>query len=97
MSYLDEAQPGFKLHFKFGKNDFFEDSELTKTYYYQVRIIFSHQGSIADAQGEVGYGGDFVYDKAIGHEIKWKEDKDLTKKIEIKKQRNKSESEYDDH
>lgn len=43
-------------------------------------------------QEEVGYGGDFVYDKAVGHEIKWKEDKDLTKKIEIKKQRNKSES-----
>ena len=42
-------------------------------------------------QEEVGYGGDFVYDKAVGHEIKWKEDKDLTKKIEIKKQRNKSE------
>jgi nucleosome assembly protein 1-like 1 len=43
-------------------------------------------------QEEVGYGGDFVYDKAVGHEIKWKEDKDLTKKIEIKKQRNKSKS-----
>jgi hypothetical protein len=41
-------------------------------------------------QEQVGYGGDFVYDKAIGHEIKWKEDKDLTKKVEIKKQRNKS-------
>jgi hypothetical protein len=41
-------------------------------------------------QEEVGYGGDFVYDKAVGHEIKWKADKDLTKKVEIKKQRNKS-------
>lgn len=41
-------------------------------------------------QEEVGYGGDFVYDKAIGHDIKWKEEKDLTKKIEIKKQRNKT-------
>jgi hypothetical protein len=45
---------------------------------------------IAPRQEEVGYGGDFVYDKAVGHEIKWKEDKDLTKKVEIKKQRNKS-------
>jgi nucleosome assembly protein 1-like 1 len=36
LSYLEEGQPGFKLHFKFGPNDFFEDSELTKTYYYQV-------------------------------------------------------------
>lgn len=36
VSYLDEDQPGFKLHFKFGANDFFSDSELVKTYYYQV-------------------------------------------------------------
>lgn len=43
-------------------------------------------------QEQVGYGGDFVYDKAIGHDIKWKKDKDLTKKVEVKKQRNKSES-----
>jgi hypothetical protein len=43
------------------------------------------------SQEEVGYGGDFVYDKAIGQDIKWKEEKDLTKKVEIKKQRNKSE------
>jgi nucleosome assembly protein 1-like 1 len=43
-------------------------------------------------QEQVGYGGDFVYDRAIGHEIKWKGDKDLTKKVEIKKQRNKCRS-----
>jgi nucleosome assembly protein 1-like 1 len=43
-------------------------------------------------QEDIGYGGEFVYDKAVGHEIKWKEDKDLTKTVEIKKQRNKSES-----
>lgn len=42
LSYLDEERPGFRLHFKFGKNDFFEDTELTKTYYYQVRPI-SHR------------------------------------------------------
>ncbi|BEI89766.1 uncharacterized protein CcaverHIS019_0211280 [Cutaneotrichosporon cavernicola] len=74
LSYLD-GQAGFCLHFTFGPNEFFEDTELTKTYYYQ---------------DQVGYGGDFVYDKAIGHDIKWKEDKDLTKKVEIKKQRNKT-------
>ncbi|ODN92780.1 nucleosome assembly protein 1-like 1 [Cryptococcus wingfieldii CBS 7118] len=74
LSYL-ENQPGFKLHFVFTANEFFSDSELTKTYYYQE---------------QVGYGGDFVYDKAVGTEIQWKEEKDLTKKIEIKKQRNKS-------
>jgi nucleosome assembly protein 1-like 1 len=32
-----------------------------------------------------------VYEKAVGHTIKWKEGKDLTKKVEIKKQRNKCE------
>ena len=41
---------------------------------------------------QVGYGGDFVYDKAVGTEIKWKEGKNLTVQTEIKKQRNKSES-----
>jgi nucleosome assembly protein 1-like 1 len=35
LSYLDD-KPGFKLHFTFGPNDFFEDTEMTKTYYYQV-------------------------------------------------------------
>jgi len=43
-------------------------------------------------QEQVGYGGDFVYDKAVGTEIKWKEGKNLTVQTEIKKQRNKSES-----
>lgn len=76
LEYLDTKQAGFKLLFNFAANEWFEDSTLEKTYYYQE---------------EVGYGGDFVYDKAVGHEIKWKEDKDLTKKVEIKKQRNKSE------
>lgn len=74
LSYLD-GQAGFKLHFTFSANEFFNETELTKTYHYQ---------------DQVGYGGDFVYDKAIGSEITWKEDKDLTKKVEIKKQRNKT-------
>jgi len=43
---------------------------------------------------EVGYLGDFVYDRAIGTEIKWKDEKDLTKEFEIKKQRNKSECRF---
>lgn len=77
LEYLDTKQAGFKLAFHFEENEFFEDKVLYKTYYYQE---------------EVGYGGDFVYDRAVGHDIKWKEDKDLTKRIEIKKQRNKSES-----
>lgn len=88
LSYLD-GQAGFRLHFTFAPNDFFEDEELTKTYYYQVGYSIQQQ-ACANDKDQVGYGGDFVYDKAIGHEIKWKEDKDLTKKVEIKKQRNKT-------
>lgn len=75
LEYLDTKQAGFRLAFHFSPNDFFEDKVLTKTYYYQE---------------EVGYGGDFVYDRAVGCDIKWKEDKDLTKRVEIKKQRNKN-------
>lgn len=78
IAYLDtndESKPGFKLVFVFSPNEFFENDVLEKTYVYQE---------------EVGYSGDFVYDRAIGTEIRWKEDKDLTKEFEIKKQRNKS-------
>ncbi|KAF5356440.1 hypothetical protein D9758_009534 [Tetrapyrgos nigripes] len=77
ISYLDDSssKPGFKIHFHFTPNEYFENDVLEKTYLYQE---------------EVGYSGDFVYDRAIGTEIKWKEDKDLTKEFEIKKQRNKN-------
>lgn len=77
ITYLgkEEEKPGFKLIFVFSPNDFFENETLVKTYVYQE---------------EVGYSGDFVYDRAIGTTIKWKEEKDLTKEFEIKKQRNKS-------
>jgi len=43
-------------------------------------------------QSELGYAGDFMFDRAKGTQIVWKEDNDLTKEIEIKKQRNKSAS-----
>ena len=59
----------------FAPNEYFENEVLEKTYVYT---------------DEVAYSGDFVYDRAIGTEIKWKDDKDLTKEYEIKKQRNKS-------
>lgn len=77
LSYLpsDQPKPGFKIAFHFSPNEYFENEVLEKTYLYQE---------------EVGYSGDFVYDRAIGTEIKWKEDKDLTKEFEIKKQRNKN-------
>jgi hypothetical protein len=70
-----EPKPGFKLIFEFSENEYFENGVLEKTYVYRE---------------EVGYSGDFVYDRAIGTEIKWKDEKDLTKEFEIKKQRNKS-------
>ncbi|KAJ3927992.1 MAG: nucleosome assembly protein [Lentinula lateritia] len=81
LSYLNEnekeyeGKPGFKITFIFSPNEFFENETLDKSYLYQ---------------DEVGYSGDFVYYKAIGTDIKWKEDKDLTKEYEIKKQRNKN-------
>ena len=68
-------QPGFRLIFEFADNEFFSNKIITKTYYYQE---------------ESGYGGDFIYDHATGDKIDWKSDKDLTVKIESKKQRNKS-------
>ncbi|KDR73197.1 hypothetical protein GALMADRAFT_72494 [Galerina marginata CBS 339.88] len=69
------GKPGFTIIFQFEKNAFFDNEVLEKTYLYQE---------------EVGYSGDFVYDRALGTTIKWKEEKDLTKEFEIKKQRNKN-------
>lgn len=67
--------PGFKLIFEFSENEFFSNKEITKTYYYQ---------------DENGYAGDFIYDHAEGDKINWNEGKDLTVRIESKKQRNKN-------
>lgn len=68
-------RPGFRLIFEFADNEFFTSKTITKTYYYQE---------------ESGYGGDFIYDHADGDKIEWKSGKDLTVRIEQKKQRNKS-------
>ncbi len=68
-------RPGFRLIFQFAENEFFSNKTLSKTYYYQE---------------ESGYGGDFIYDHAEGDKIDWKSGKDLTVKVESKKQRNKS-------
>ena len=69
-------RPGFKLIFEFAPNDFFTNKTLSKTYYYRE---------------ENGYGGDFIYDHAEGDKIDWKAGKDVTVRVESKKQRNKSE------
>ena len=68
-------KPGFRLIFEFAENKFFSNQQITKTYFYQE---------------ESGYGGDFIYDHAEGDKISWYPDKDLTVKVESKKQRNKS-------
>ncbi len=68
-------KPGFKLSFEFSENEYFENKALSKSYYYQ---------------DETGYGGDFIYDHAEGEEISWKSGKNLSQKLEQKKQRNKS-------
>jgi nucleosome assembly protein 1-like 1 len=68
-------KPGFRLIFEFAENEYFTNKTITKTYYYQ---------------NENGYGGDFIYDHAEGDKIDWKPGKDLTVRIEQKKQRNKS-------
>ncbi|KAI5116844.1 hypothetical protein M0805_006076 [Coniferiporia weirii] len=77
ISYLlpNEDRPGFKLIFYFSPNDFFEDTVLEKTYLYR---------------SEIDWSGDYIYERSIGTKIKWKEDKDLTKEVEVKKQRNKN-------
>lgn len=71
-------RPGFRLIFEFAENEYFTNNIITKTYFYQE---------------ESGYGGDFIYDHAEGDKIDWKSGKDLTVRVESKKQRNKSKSE----
>ncbi|BGP40609.1 histone chaperone [Rhodotorula kratochvilovae] len=77
VTYPAGGKSGFTLVFEFdaGANEFFSNKTLEKTYFYQ---------------DEVGYEGDFVYDHAEGTKIEWKEGKDLTTRIETKKQRNKN-------
>ncbi|KIM23415.1 hypothetical protein M408DRAFT_332349 [Serendipita vermifera MAFF 305830] len=72
--HLSGEKMGFKLLFEFSENPFFTNGVLEKTYFYQ---------------DELGYEGDFIFDRAAGVTIDWKADQDLTKEIEIKKQRNK--------
>ncbi|KAJ7779594.1 nucleosome assembly protein [Mycena metata] len=83
LEYLDKeggpyaGQPGFTItfHWDAAANPFFTNETLTKTYIYNE---------------EVGYAGDFTYDRAVGSPIAWKEEQDLTREWEIKKQRNKN-------
>jgi nucleosome assembly protein 1-like 1 len=68
-------KPGFRLIFEFAPNEFFSNKTISKTYFYQT---------------EAGYGGEFIYDHAEGDNIEWLPGKNLTVRIEAKKQRNKN-------
>jgi nucleosome assembly protein 1-like 1 len=68
-------KPGFRLIFEFAPNEFFKNKTISKTYYYQA---------------EAGYGSEFMYDHAEGDTIDWLPGKNLTIRVEAKKQRNKS-------
>lgn len=68
-------KPGFRLIFEFAPNEFFSNKTISKTYYYQT---------------EAGYGGEFIYDHAEGDAIEWLPGKNLTVRVEAKKQRNKN-------
>jgi len=73
-TYLAD-KPGYSITFHFSSNDYFSNEILTKTYYYQAAL---------------GYEGDYLYEKSEGTKILWKGDKDLTKSVEMRKQRNKN-------
>jgi nucleosome assembly protein 1-like 1 len=78
--YVEDADEkkckyGYKILFEFSPNEFFEDKILEKSYFYDREIDFT---------------GEFNYNYVTGCTIKWKDDKDLTKEFEIKKQRNKN-------
>ncbi len=74
LEYLDGEYQGYRITFHFSSNDFFEDATLTKEYRYK---------------DELDIEGDYLYERAVGSTIHWKEDKDLTQEIEVKRQRNK--------
>jgi len=75
LEYLNGPAAGYKIHFHFSPNEYFEDAFLTKEYRYK---------------DELDVSGDYLYERAVGCTIRWKEDKNLTQEIEVKRQRNKA-------
>lgn len=74
LEYLDGSTAGFKILFHFSPNEYFEDLVLMKEYRYR---------------DDLDVEGDYLYERAVGCEIRWKEEKNLTQEIEVKRQRNK--------
>lgn len=70
-----EDNHGFVIGFAFADNEFFANKVLTKTYYLQNNVGNAFE--------------DLVYAKSEGCTIDWKTGKNLTVKIETKKQRHK--------
>ena len=80
VKHVDDAEQeltGFKLEFEFESNDYFEETLLTKAYFVQ------EPSEDDDVDG-------MMFDHAEGCAITWKKDKDLTHKVELRKQRHKS-------
>ncbi|KAG9039071.1 hypothetical protein FRB95_012782 [Tulasnella sp. JGI-2019a] len=75
IEYLIAPSSGYRLIFEFAPNEFFTNTTLAKTYHYE---------------DELAPSGDYTYSRAEGTEIDWKEDKNLTVTIELRKQRNKN-------
>jgi nucleosome assembly protein 1-like 1 len=69
-----DNNPGFVLKFYFSPNEYFTNSVLEKEYHLQF---------VEDSL-------EAVYDFAKGTKIEWKQDKDLSVTVEIKKQRHKA-------
>lgn len=74
LSYIDNNH-GFVIEFEFADNEFFTNKTLTKTYY-------------LENSADQGYD-DLVYSRSEGCTIDWKQGKNLTVKVETKKQRHK--------
>ncbi|KAG8957630.1 hypothetical protein FRC03_009937 [Tulasnella sp. 419] len=72
---LEKGKVGFRLIFHFAPNEYFTNEVLTKTYNYL---------------DELNYEGGNTFSHAEGCKIEWKDDKDLTQTVEVRKQRNKN-------
>ncbi|KNE68678.1 hypothetical protein AMAG_12847 [Allomyces macrogynus ATCC 38327] len=76
VAYLND-NPGFSLEFVFGDNDFFTNKSLIKSYY------------LAEPTDVTDNDEEYIFDRTEATPINWKDGKDLTVKVEIKKQRHK--------
>lgn len=75
-----DSPMGFKLHFMFGPNDYFTDTELTKEY--EMKCVASEQDPFS-------FDGPEIF-RCKGCPIHWKPNKNLTVKTVKKKQKHKS-------